>query len=907
MNNLFKPVTLMLFLLLWTALQSIAQIQPSTSKMVMTTKAGNWSDPLTWSSLRVPDVFDSVSLQHNTIVDIDAICRYLEVNGMQVSINPGKILKVEGAEPVIKTSAYVVDTSLLRLISNPTEISAGVFKYKQSGLAPTIKVGSVLVGAVNGGYLRRVTALDIHGDTIIAQTVQGTMEEVFEKAQFSLYFDGDEMEENPGANMDNDPVLQNETANFTYNINGATLIEYGLSRLDLTSAKFQLKPSFQFDYDFGLTGLNLFEMKMKDALLKGEVDFDVKLGAGKKEYQDTLKRFTKIFAATIGAIPVTLEAELMFISKVDVELAALSFTRSFKYKFDYSFDANARYENDGWTTGFQVKSFEDTLTFEDKTEINTQIDVGITITPSLTFRVYSVVGPNIKFPTSLNLKGRYFYEAGSWDFGISAKSDLNWGADIKISKYTIEDFGPYNLWSKQWFDYKAPFKLVKISGNGQTVTDTSSYLKDSIKVQVLDSKDKSWRNVPVFFQLRQSGTLSAQKVFTDDSGYARIQWKPGTDSLQILDVWVKNGSGENVANSPDSFFARYGSDTLKVIKVFDMSNTPAFTTNFFKTIGLGKGGYIYAGTVNNGFYKCIDTNWTRLSVLTNNNINDIQTDNNGGIWIAQYGASGAQATNGGINYFPDSTSDGFTYYGAILGAPTRNARGIFIDQTRTNGGNRPRLWTAHMAHITAGVSTTGAIGLGLNEASPFFNKITNGVDISLQNGSIQSIGGNSEEVWAFASNNFGRSQILRYDAANGTFLGAYDYENITVPGITSNFSARAIYFDSYNNKWIGLLSGGLVVKEGDNWLNVNMAEILPAGTSIGTNGISGGSFGKVFIATSNGLLIYSGGDKTNPASYKLITMEDGLPSNNVLDVIERREDETLIVATGSGIAFIKGY
>jgi hypothetical protein len=209
-----------------------------------------------------------------------------------------------------------------------------------------------------------------------------------------------------------------------------------------------------------------------------------------------------------------------------------------------------------------------------------------------------------------------------------------------------------------------------------------------------------------------------------------------------------------------------------------------------------------------------------------------------------------------------------------------------------------------MAHITAGVSTTGAVGLGINAANPFFNRITNGVDISLQNGSIQTIAGNSQEIWAFASVNFGQSQILRYDASNGNFLGVIDATNTTVPGLTSNFSARALYFDERGRRWIGLLSGGLIVKDGDSLVNINFPQIFPSGTAVSANAIAKGEFGSILIGTSQGLVIYSGGDATAPESYKRLTTAYGLPSNNVLDVI-RRGDGLIIVATDAGIAFLK--
>lgn len=340
------------------------------------------------------------------------------------------------------------------------------------------------------------------------------------------------------------------------------------------------------------------------------------------------------------------------------------------------------------------------------------------------------------------------------------------------------------------------------------------------------------------------------------------------------------------------------------LTLYNMANTPVYTTNNFKTIGVGKGGYIYAGTANAGLYKFNGVAWSKMTVLTNNNINDIQVDKNEGIWIAQYGTTGAQATTGGANYLPDSTQTGFAYYGATNGLPTRNCRGIFIDTAMLNQGN-PRVWTANMAHITAGVSTTGAVGLGLNTVNPFFGKITAGIDISNDIGSVQTIGGSHNEVWAFASVNFGKSQICRYDPVTTTFLGAYDYTNTTVTGFTNNFTAKSIYFDSYGRQWIGLATGGVIVKDGAVWTSVNMGEIFPLLVSVNTNAISEDQNKNIYIGTNNGLVVYKGGPLTDIASYTRYTTSDGLPSNNVLDICEQKTTGKIIVATDNGIVFWK--
>ena len=339
-------------------------------------------------------------------------------------------------------------------------------------------------------------------------------------------------------------------------------------------------------------------------------------------------------------------------------------------------------------------------------------------------------------------------------------------------------------------------------------------------------------------------------------------------------------------------------------RTFNISNTPVFTNNLFRTAGIGKGGYVYAGTANSGLYKYNGQSWVKMNVLLNNNISDIQTDKSGGIWIAQYGSNGAQATTGGMNYLPDSTEAGFTYYGVISGGmPSRNCRSVWVDTTRFSGAGLPRVWSANMAQITAGVSASGGIGLGVNAVSPNFAKITQGIEVAGGTGGTQTIGATNTEIWAFATNNFGSNQLLTYDAANGAFLAAYDHTNTVVTGLTSNFTAKSIYGDNAGRTWIGLLSGGLLVKQNVVWTNVNMPERFPLGVIINNNAICGDRLGNVYIGTTNGLIIYRGGVLTDTASYLRLTTADGLPSNNITDICVDKTTGNIVVTTDNGIAF----
>ncbi len=341
------------------------------------------------------------------------------------------------------------------------------------------------------------------------------------------------------------------------------------------------------------------------------------------------------------------------------------------------------------------------------------------------------------------------------------------------------------------------------------------------------------------------------------------------------------------------------------LTVYNSSNTPALLTNSFTAIGVGKGGHIWVGTSNQGIYKYNGTYWEKGGVLLDNNIGDIKTDLNGGIWVGQYGRSGAQALTGGLNYFADTT---FTtvFYSASNGLPTRYVKSVYVNNSQPSAPfPYSRLWTANLGTTTGSTVTTGAVGRGGNVASPEFKKITAGVDVATDLGSVQAIGGNGAEVWAFASGNFGHSQILRYNAIDETFIQYFDDSNSPLP---ASFSARAIYCDNSGRVWVGMSGGnGLYVYNGTAWQQLPVGNsIFPTGTIVNANAITGSyQNNTVYIGTSAGMLVYNGGSVTDTASYKLYTAADGLPSSNVKGICIDSIGSRVLISTDNGIAFWK--
>jgi len=369
-----------------------------------------------------------------------------------------------------------------------------------------------------------------------------------------------------------------------------------------------------------------------------------------------------------------------------------------------------------------------------------------------------------------------------------------------------------------------------------------------------------------------------------------------------------------------------GDKIYDMSNTFDSSHTPVFTTNSFKTLGVGKAGYIYAGTANAGLYKFNGSEWSKLSMLTDNNINDIKTDKNGGIWIAQYGNTSTQAINGGINYYPNTDTTGYKYFPpSTSGLPTRNCRALFIDTTFNF--LFPRIWTANMVHFTTSLDnndemvlkrTNGSVGLS-SYTLPIFQKITQGIDTTSETTSgIQTIGGDENEIWAFAQGNDNKNQILVYDSQTAAYKKAYDRINIGI-SLPANFLVKSIYFDvlakkkmSIDRRWVGVSNGGVLVyqKQLDqaegSWSYINHITHptkFPENSFVNNNSITSDESGYIYFGTTQGMVVFSGKNTADSSNYKRFTMADGLPSNNVLDIAISTFLGKIIIATDKGIVF----
>lgn len=264
----------------------------------------------------------------------------------------------------------------------------------------------------------------------------------------------------------------------------------------------------------------------------------------------------------------------------------------------------------------------------------------------------------------------------------------------------------------------------------------------------------------------------------------------------------------------------------------------------------------------------------------------IAIDKNGTVWsAANYADSQRYYYYDGITVTPDR------YYYSPGGLTFKTASGAGFD-TVVNG--MPWPGGINISIGTDGKTDTWSIGK---------RRVARAVGV------INSL----NEVWVSmdsmqATTEVFSNCILRYDLS-GNYLGKIDNTGTGLPmGPGTGYTgATSIYEDAKGRIWLGFGNKGIGVKDNTgNWTYIPSPPLLPVGTQIRPNAISGNKNGEVYFGTLNGLYVYRcvNGSYTNDTSYRLFTTADSLPSNNILGVTVDKKGN-IWLATGTAIARIE--
>ena len=169
--------------------------------------------------------------------------------------------------------------------------------------------------------------------------------------------------------------------------------------------------------------------------------------------------------------------------------------------------------------------------------------------------IYGVACPSSAIALNSFENGNVATSSSDWDYSAGLTLQQSFNVSAAVLGYSVPDNN--NSWSSDTVVYKTPYKIIKVSGDGQIGT-AYQYLAQPIVVQVVDNNGNAQANVPVYFSVTSGGgSLSTYTVMTNSGGYAQTNWQIGNPSTaaQNVQAVVRMANGVQISGSPISFLA----------------------------------------------------------------------------------------------------------------------------------------------------------------------------------------------------------------------------------------------------------------------------------------------------------------------------------------------------------------
>lgn len=465
---------------------------------------------------------------------------------------------------IVDPSEWVLDTAL----SNMADMSQLVFQVFTD--MEGIDTGHVVVGAAQGGFLRKVTAVDSTGGVLSLTTEQGTFYDLFASGTVSLEvpFDfGTASFAGPsefGTASFSDPSVE---VGSSIEFPGGGCVQGGIQNLDIT-------PTGKFVQTGEITSTPLGDMYGWE--YRGRLN---------------LKGDLAVSFGVCGALPILEEAELMLTPKIPFEAgipvvippgipAVIPVAGTFQVVGEMELTCEAGYA----------------LNYASKFNMDINGRVGMGLDAALPYPIVAMSaaepsfepGPNTVYPSTrtelelytgikivmqlYNVAGPYLSFGSTHSLAMAASTttddkDLEYKAGFKLQPGIEAD-----LWKK--FDvisaevesppiigYTWPGKLELLSdtvpiGREQQLLEDPVRVRVSPKLEILgfDVPMPPAEGVPVTFNVTSGGGyfLFEGPVLTDVNGEAEAEWNLGNlpDGEQLAQARVRKGDGLDIDGSP---------------------------------------------------------------------------------------------------------------------------------------------------------------------------------------------------------------------------------------------------------------------------------------------------------------------------------------------------------------------
>jgi len=453
------------------------------------------------------------------------------VSGVSLPATPDSV--------VLKSHVFVIDSTQLLLVSTAAQLSDGIYVYASNSNPPGFIANDIIIGITGAGYLRKVTSVMTQQNEVVLNTTQAKLEDVFFQANINF-----------STGVSN--LMRNTDNAFQYNISNATLFQDATASATITSGNISINPNWNYNMQFRNGTITGFSAACSNATLNAALQMNVTSSASDNINATTT--FHSVSGRTIvwiGQLPIVITTDLSFVANVSGSLTG---------------NVNstiATTNNDTYTLGqvYSLGTWQNQYNFTNTSTLNSSgldaaaLNLSCRIMPRMSVMIYGVVCPVASISMNTVESGNASTTTGNWDFTASLTQQPSVNASGTILGYSVPDNA--NNWNTDTVNYKTPYQVVMISGNGQLGTPYE-YLPQPLTVQVTDNNGNPQINVPVYFSVTSGGgTLANYKVLTNNSGIAQTNWiigNPAT-SAQNVQATVSMANGTQISGSPINFIA----------------------------------------------------------------------------------------------------------------------------------------------------------------------------------------------------------------------------------------------------------------------------------------------------------------------------------------------------------------
>lgn len=448
---------------------------------------------------------------------------------------------------VLRERVYVMDDLPLLLDTLASDIvSNTVMRYAVAGQIPDIQPGDIIIGNdPRGGYLRRVTSVSAPNDSLVVQTEQGKLTDVFASGTMSLAISNGNSP-SFGRNLYYiAPFILFNTQLFTVSIEDISLSYDGISVCEMTFGPFGIT-SGEFSHRQVQLALN-YKLKFEGTLLEDEVTFaplEATLGEG---------------LIMIGPVPIYYQLE--FSTPITATFAInTALNTSTTIGATLNADIGVKYENGGFQD-INTAHFLDPIFNSEVTSLSGSAEASLSWAPEVQLKLYKAGGPYF----SSGPVGSMAFNANVTETGLdhSVDGDIRFEtrAGVKVDVLGFEADYAFVYESEPIAEYKGPSRIDTASTQGNLqIGSPEEPLPEPLRVRVLsaltlpgsDSLEFASTLVPVNFQvISGGGSLSEHRVYTDSDGWASTEWTLGIAPLheQRVRAWVRNGEGDTIPSS----------------------------------------------------------------------------------------------------------------------------------------------------------------------------------------------------------------------------------------------------------------------------------------------------------------------------------------------------------------------